>query len=97
MHCGGSEDVAPQNCHFPWRDLGRTQCSASEVTTLWRYTNLFIIIFIADSIDPRGKKLEAKNKYHWWLEKQTEFISLVMSCLYSLFAVTFCGEIKLRE
>ena len=25
-------------------------------------------IYTPGSIDPRGYKLEAKNKYHWWLE-----------------------------
>jgi len=29
---------------------------------------IIIIIFTPGSIDPRGYKLEAKNKYPWWLE-----------------------------
>jgi len=29
---------------------------------------IIIIIITPGSIDPRGYKLEAKNKYPWWLE-----------------------------
>ena len=29
---------------------------------------IIIIFYTPCSIDDQGKKLEAKNKYHWWLE-----------------------------
>jgi len=31
---------------------------------------IIIIFYTPGSIDPRGWKLEAKNKHHWWLEVQ---------------------------
>ena len=28
---------------------------------------LLLFFYTLGSIDPRGKKLQAKSKYHWWL------------------------------
>ena len=33
LHCGGSGNFASQNCHFPWRELERTQCMIPSLGT----------------------------------------------------------------
>jgi len=41
-----------------------------HLTTAHKIIIIIIIIYIPGIIDPRGWKLEAKNKHHWRLEVQ---------------------------
>jgi len=53
-----------KKCNFvEWR---LTHVAAYQ-TSVGLFLNFFLI-YTPGSIDPQGKKLEAKNKYPWWLE-----------------------------
>jgi len=66
----GCEFVAsffgPHSCV---RILLRNRRSASEVTTLWRYTNLFIIIIISSITRWRGASQDGSLWHSWGIQR----------------------------